>query len=92
MKANVLQAGYVPQTTGLNVTGRVSNGIATLRAKADTTVKNLFRALDCPIETEADRHYMKCLFACFLSLMFPPMIIVAAYQLFNAKEKEGGQK
>lgn len=92
MKANVLQTGYAAPTTGINIAGRVSNGIATLRTKADTTVKNLFRALDCPIETEADRHYMKCLFACFLSLMFPPFLIVAAYQLFKAKEKEGGKR
>lgn len=92
MKANVLQAGYAPQTTGINIAGRVSNGIATLRAKADATVKNLFRALDCPIETEADRHYVKCLTACCVSLMFPPFLIVAAYQMFNAKEKGGGKR
>lgn len=91
MKTNVLNAGYAP-TTRINIAGRVSNGITALRAKADATVKNLFRALDCPIETEADRHYMKCLFSCFLSLMFPPMLIVAAYQMFNAKEKEGGKR
>lgn len=53
---------------------------------------NLMKLLDCPIETEADRHYAKCLAACFASLMFPPLLAVAAYQMFQAKEKEGGKR
>ena len=92
MKTNVLNAGYAPAAAGINIAGRVSNGIARLKAKARSQVKNLLKAMDCPIETEADKHYVKCLAACCVSFVFLPFLAVAAYQLFKAQEKEGGRR
>lgn len=91
MKTNVLSAGYTP-AAGINLTGRVKNGIEALRAEATNQVKNLCTLLDCPIETEADAHYVKGMAACFFSLIFPPLLAVAAYQLLQAKEKEGRRR
>lgn len=92
MKTNVLNAGYAPAAAGINIAGRVSNGIARLKAKARSQVKNLLKAMDCPIETEADKHYAKCLTDCCLSVVFPPLLGVAAYQLLKATNKKGGQR
>ena len=90
MKANVLTAGYTPAKASIGL--RVMNRIATAKERATAQVKNLCALLDCPIETEADAHYAKSMVACFFSLMFPPLLPVAVYQLYQAKTKEGGRR
>jgi len=83
MKTNVLN---VAGTT----IGTVRTSLARLTNKVSSQVKNLLEALDCPIETAADAHYVKCTLACLLSPICPPLLAVAAYQLYQAQTKKGG--
>ena len=61
MKQNVLN---VAGTT----IGTIRTSLARLTNKVSSQVKNLLEALDCPIETAADAHYVKCTLAC----SYPP--------------------
>ena len=90
MRTNAINAGYAP-AAGISFAGRVSNGFARLIDRVSNQVKDLLKAIDCPIETEADRHYTKCFAACLLSIVFMPFLAVAVYQLFKAKSEKGGE-
>ena len=88
MKANVLTSGYAPAKASTYL--QVMNRLATAKARVTAQVKKLLAAMGCPIETAADAHYVKCTLACLLSPICPPLLAVAAYQLYQAQTKKGG--
>lgn len=85
MRTSTMKAGYVPAASDRR------NSFAAIKDNVNERVNNFFRMIDCPLDTESDRHYAKSLAAVFLSLLFPPLLALAVFQLIKAQEKRGGK-